>query len=377
MNDRDLHAHLINQQGGRHSLNTPVLLIDLDAFEKNVADMAAYTKANGVRLRPHAKTHKCAEIARRQIAAGAVGVCCAKLGEAEEMAAGGVASVLITSPVVSEPAIKRLVFLNEKMTDLQVVVDNPDNARALAAAINSAKRLKVLIDVDPGIRRTGVASPGAAVVLARIIADLPALDLIGVQYYCGRQQHIENYAERRTDIIDRTDYLRSVVTALSEAGFPPRIITGGGTGTHRIDVELGLLNELQTGSYVFMDRQYNGCDISGEGTPGFATSLLIDARVVSANTPGLGTIDAGFKAMSTDGGPPTVLSGAPAGAAFHFMGDEHGLVLFGETSPPVGHRVTLAVPHCDPTVNLYDFYHIVRGDTLVDLWPIEGRGRSR
>lgn len=377
MNDRDLHAHLINQQGGRHSLNTPVLLIDLDAFEKNVADMAAYTKANGIRLRPHAKTHKCAEIARRQIAAGAVGVCCAKLGEAEEMAAGGVASVLITSPVVSEPAIKRLVSLNEKMADLEVVVDNRDNARALAAALGSAKRLKVLIDIDPGIRRTGVASAEAAVALARTIADLPALDLIGVQYYCGRQQHIENYAERRTDIIDRTDYLRSVITALSEAGFPPQIITGGGTGTHRIDVELGLLNELQTGSYVFMDRQYNDCDISGEGTPGFATSLLIDARVVSANTPGLGTIDAGFKAMSTDGGPPTVLSGAPAGAAFHFMGDEHGLVLFGETSPPVGHRVTLAVPHCDPTVNLYDFYHIVRGDTLVDLWPIEGRGRSR
>jgi len=126
-----------------------------------------------------------------------------------------------------------------------------------------------------------------------------------------------------------------------------------------------------------MDRQYNECDISGEGTPGFETSLLIDARVVSANTPGLGTIDAGFKAMATDGGPPTVLSGAPAGAAFHFMGDEHGLVLFGETSPPVGSIVTLAVPHCDPTVNLYDFYHVVRGDTLVDLWPVEGRGRSR
>jgi 3-hydroxy-D-aspartate aldolase len=377
MNDRDLHAHLIGQQGGRHSLNTPVLLIDLDAFEKNLADMAAYAKASGIRLRPHAKTHKCAEIARRQVAAGAVGVCCAKLGEAEEMAAGGIASVLITSPVVSEPAIKRLVALNGKISDLEVVVDNPDNARALAAAIGSGKQLKVLIDVDPGIRRTGVASAEAAVALAQVITDLPALKLIGVQYYCGRQQHIESYAERRTDIIDRTDYLRGVITALTEAGFAPQIITGGGTGTHRIDVELGLLTELQTGSYVFMDRQYNDCDISGEGTPAFATSLLIDARVVSANTPGLGTIDAGFKAMATDGGPPTVLSGAPVGAAFHFMGDEHGLVLFGETSPPVGARVTLAVPHCDPTVNLYDFYHVVRGDTLVDLWPIEGRGRSR
>lgn len=377
MNDRDLHAHLINQQGGRRSLNTPVLLIDLDAFEQNVADMAAYAKANGIRLRPHAKTHKCTEIARRQVAAGAVGVCCAKLGEAEEMAAGGIASILITSPVVSDPAIKRLVALNGKIPDLQVVVDNPDNVRALAAAIGSGKTLKVLIDIDPGIRRTGVASAEAAVALAQVIGALPQLELIGVQYYCGRQQHIESYAERRTDIIDRTDYLRGILAAVTEAGFPPDIVTGGGTGTHRIDVELGVLNELQTGSYVFMDRQYNECDISGEGTPGFATSLLIDARVVSANTPGLGTIDAGFKAMATDGGPPTVLSGAPTGAAFHFMGDEHGLVLFGETSPPVGERVTLAVPHCDPTVNLYDFYHVVRGDTLVDLWPIEGRGRSR
>jgi 3-hydroxy-D-aspartate aldolase len=377
MNDRDLHAHLINQQGGRRSLNTPVLLIDLDAFERNIAAMAAYTKANGLRLRPHAKTHKCAEIARRQVAAGAVGVCCAKLGEAEEMAAGGIDSILITSPVVSEPAMARLVALNGKISDLEVAVDNPDNARALAAAVGSGKTLTVLIDVDPGIKRTGVASAEAAVTLAKAIAGLPQLKLNGVQYYCGRQQHIESYPERRTDIIDRTDYLRGVIAALTEAGFPPKIVTGGGTGTHRIDVELGLLNELQTGSYVFMDRQYNECDISGEGTPGFDTSLLIDARVVSANTPGLGTIDAGFKAMATDGGPPTVLSGAPAGAAFHFMGDEHGLVLFGETSPPVGSIVTLAVPHCDPTVNLYDFYHVVRGDTLVDLWPIEGRGRSR
>ena len=376
MDDRDLHAHLINQQGSRKSLNTPVLLIDIEAFERNIALMAAFAKANDLRLRPHAKTHKCAEIARRQVAAGAVGVCCAKLGEAEEMAAGGIASILITSPVVSPQAIQRLIALNDRIADLQVAVDNPDNAEALAAAM-TGKPLKVLIDIDPGIRRTGVASPETAVALAQTIAALPALVLTGVQYYCGRQQHIESYVERRTEIIDRTDYLRTIIAALTEAGFPPAIISGGGTGTHKIDVELGLLNELQTGSYVFMDRQYNVCDITGDGTPGYDTSLLIDARVVSANTPGLGTIDAGFKAMATDGGPPTVLSGAPKDAAFHFMGDEHGLVLFGDVSPLIGEIVTLAVPHCDPTVNLYDFYHVVRGDTLVDMWRIEGRGRSR
>ena len=376
MDDRDLHAHLINQQGSRKSLNTPVLLIDLDAFERNVAAMAALAKASNLRLRPHAKTHKCAEIARRQVAAGAVGVCCAKLGEAEEMAAGGIASILITSPIVSPQAIARLIKLNDRIPDLQVVLDNIDNAKALAAA-TTGKALKILIDVDPGIRRTGVASADAAVALAQTIAALPGLNFTGVQYYCGRQQHIEAYAERRTEIIDRSDYMRGVIAALTEAGFAPGIITGGGTGTHRIDIELGLLNELQAGSYIFMDRQYNECDITGKGAPGYDTALLIDARVVSANTPGLGTIDAGFKAMATDGGPPTVLSGAPAGAAFHFMGDEHGLVLFGDASPPIGEIVTLAVPHCDPTVNLYDFYHVVRGDTLVDLWRIEGRGRSR
>ena len=376
MNDRDLHAHLINQQGSRKSLNTPVLLIDLDAFERNIASMAAFAAAHHLRLRPHAKTHKCAEIARRQVAAGAVGICCAQLGEAEEMGAEGIASILITSPVVSPQAIARLIKLNDQIADLQVATDNIDNVKTLAAG-TTGKPLKVLIDIDPGIRRTGVASAEAALTLAQAITALPQLEFIGVQYYCGRQQHIESYAERRTEIIDRTDYLRTVIAALTDAGFPPAIISGGGTGTHKIDVELGLLNELQTGSYIFMDRQYNECDITGEGAPGYDTSLLIDARVVSANTPGLGTIDAGFKAMATDGGPPTVLSGAPAGAAFHFMGDEHGLVLFGDVSPPIGEIVTLGVPHCDPTVNLYDFYHVVRGDTLVDMWRIEGRGRSR
>ena len=159
----------------------------------------------------------------------------------------------------------------------------------------------------------------------------------------------------------------------------PPVITGGGTGTHRIDADLGVFNELQVGSYVFMDRQYNECDLTGAGVTQqpYETSLQIDARVVSANTPGLATLDAGFKAMATDGGPPSILSGAPAGAPFHFMGDEHGLIVSGDQKVAIGDIVTLAVPHCDPTVNLYDFYHVVRGDTLVDIWNVQARGRSR
>jgi 3-hydroxy-D-aspartate aldolase len=380
MNDRELHAHLIGQQGGRKAFNTPVLVIDLDMLERNIAAMATFAKERGIALRPHAKTHKSADIAQKQVAAGAVGVCCAKLGEAEAMADGGIGGILITSPVVSAPAIKRLTRLNALIPDLRVTVDNPANVAALAEAAKAAgKPLQVLIDIDPGIRRTGVPSSEAAVEVGRSIAGSPSLIYLGVQYYCGREQHVESYADRRSAIEDRTTYLGEVIAALSDIGMAPTVITGGGTGTHRIDADLGIFNELQVGSYVFMDRQYNECDLTGAGTASqpYETSLQIDARVVSANTPGLATLDAGFKAMATDGGPPSILSGAPAGAPFHFMGDEHGLIVSGDQKIAIGDIVTLAAPHCDPTVNLYDFYHIVRGDTLVDIWSVQGRGRSR
>jgi D-serine deaminase-like pyridoxal phosphate-dependent protein len=378
MNDRELHAHLIGQQGGRKAFNTPVLVIDLDALERNIVRMAAFAKERGIALRPHAKTHKSADIAAMQIEAGAAGVCCAKLGEAEAMADGGIGSILITSPVVSAPAIERLIALNAHIPDLRVVVDNPANVTALATAA-SGKPLQVLIDIDPGIRRTGVPSADAAVELGKLIKASPSLRYLGVQYYCGREQHIASYADRRAAIEDRTAYLRTIIEALTAAGLAPGVITGGGTGTHRIDADLGALNELQTGSYVFMDRQYNECDLTGAdaGAPPYETSLQIDARVVSANTPGMATIDAGLKAMATDGGAPVVLSGAPAGTPFHFMGDEHGLILAGNSGLGIGDIVTLAAPHCDPTVNLYDFFHVVRGDTLVDIWVVQGRGRSR
>lgn len=378
MNDRELHAHLIGQQGGRRSLNTPVLVIDVDALDRNIRTMAEFAAKHGLALRPHAKTHKSVEIALKQIAAGAVGSCCAKLGEVEELAAGGVGSILITSPVVSAPAIARLMALNARIVDLRVAVDNPDNVDALGtAAAKAGKALQVLVDVDPGIRRTGVSSPDAAVVVARKIAATASLKYLGVQFYCGREQHIESYEKRRSAMVDRTEYLKTVIAALTEAGFAPGVITGGGTGTHRIDADLGVFTELQVGSYVFMDRQYNDCDLTGGGASPYETSLLIDARVVSANTVGMATVDAGFKAMATDGGPPTVLSGAPAGTPYHFMGDEHGLIVSEGKAFAVGDAVTLASPHCDPTVNLYDYFHVVRGDTLVDIWNVQGRGKSR
>ena len=377
-NDWELHHRLIGQQGSRAALNTPALVIDEGALQRNIATMAEFARGRGIALRPHAKTHKSVDVAKLQLAAGAVGVCCAKLGEAETMADGGIEAILITSPVVTPQAIARLAALHARVADLRVVADNPENVAALAMAVESGERpLQVLVDIDPGIRRTGVASPDAAVRLARQIAGDPALRFAGVQFYCGVQQHIEAYADRRTAIVERTEYLRGVIDELRAAGLAPDLITGGGTGTHFIDAELGVLNELQVGSYVFMDKQYNDCDLRGEGAATFETALMVDAHVISANSASMATIDAGFKAMSTDGGTPTVLSGAPATSMFVFMGDEHGALIAPDHAFKIGDRVTLVAPHCDPTVNLYDYYHVVRDGALVAIWPVSARGRSR
>ena len=380
MTDRELHDHLIGRPGSRAALNTPVLTLDIDALDRNITAMSKLAAAREVALRPHAKTHKSVDIARRQIAAGAAGQCCAKIGEAEVLADAGITGLLVTSPIAAPAAIARLASLAGRSPGLMAVIDAPQVAIDIAGALESAgATLGVIIDIDPGMRRTGVTSAAAAVALAQLVADHPRLRYKGVQFYCGAQQHIEDYPSRRAAIEERTGYLRTVIAALTAAGFPPEIITGGGTGTHHIDLELGVFTELQVGSYVFMDRQYLDCDLAGNGREPFETSLMLDSRVVSANHDMLVTIDAGFKSLSTDGGVASVVRGAPADARFAFMGDEHAAIIsdgIGKKLRP-GDLVTLTVPHCDPTVNLHDTYHVVSGDTLIDLWPVSARGRSR
>jgi 3-hydroxy-D-aspartate aldolase len=380
MDDLALHAHLIGQQGSRSALNTPVLVLDIGKLDRNIATMQALADAKGVALRPHAKTHKSVDIGRRQIAAGAIGLCCAKIGEAEVLADGGITGLLITSPVSAPAAIERLAALAKRGIGLMAAIDNPDMvARWQDALATAGAMLEVVIDIDPGIRRTGVASPEAAVAVAEAIARSSNLTLRGVQYYCGMQQHIEDYAARRAAMVDRTDYLQTVIAALTEAGYQPEIVTGSGTGTHQIDLELGLFTELQAGSYVFMDKQYLDCDLSNGPVSPFETSLSVDARVVSANHDALVTIDAGFKSLSTDGGAAQVQRGAAPETMFMFMGDEHAALI----APDIGTRlrpgdpVSLTVPHCDPTVNLYDYYHVVQDDTLMEIWPVSARGRAR
>ena len=376
-----LHGHLIGQQGSRRSLNTPALVLDLEMLDRNIAEMASFAKAHKVNLRPHSKTHKSADIAKRQMAAGALGVCCAKLGEAEALAEAGVESVHITSPVVTPQAIARLIELNGKARDVMVVVDHPANVDALAAAAEKAggKPLTVVVDIDPGIHRTGVATPDGVVELVKKVVGLKSLKYAGVQFYCGSHQHILSFQERKEKIEERTEYLKGILAKLEAAGLKPGIVTGSGTGTHYIDAKLGVFTELQVGSYVFMDHDYNVCDLRGADKPTFEQALQIDARVVSANTPGMVTVDAGLKAMATEKGPPMILKGAVEGSTTRFMGDEHLAVIApeGQAAPAHGEQVILTPPHCDPTVNLYESFHVVKGDTLVDIWPVTARGRSR
>ncbi len=371
------NAALIGAKGSRARLTTPALVLDLEAFEHNLAAMAAFARATGIGLRPHVKTHKSVEIARRQIAAGARGVSAATLGEAETMVAGDISGVLITSPVVPAAKIERLIALNQRARGLMVVVDHPDNLAALEGAARQAStRLRVVIDVDVGSKRTGVDSIQSALALAKTIMASDALTLGGVQGYAGHLQHVIDYAERRRLSHEALRPLAVLRDQLRHWGVMDPIVSGAGTGTFDIDTEGGALNELQVGSYVFMDVQYDEVEPARGGWR-FRPSLFVAASVISANHAGHVTIDAGLKCFATDGPLPRVMRGAPPGTNYAFMGDEHGRLVFANAAEglPLGAVVECFVPHCDPSVNLHDLYHCVRGDRLVEIWPIDARGR--
>jgi 3-hydroxy-D-aspartate aldolase len=370
----DYDRSLLGQPGSRERIDTPALVLDLEAFEANVAIMAALARARGIALRPHAKTHKSVAVARRQIAAGAIGQCCAKLGEAEVLAEHGIGGLLITSAVQDPAKIGRLVELARRAPDLAVVVEDAAHIRAIGEACAAGGvRLRVLIDVD--IHRFGVTSPAAAVELARTIATQPALEFRGVQGYAGRQA-IPDYAERRRVSHAALAVLGRARDALVEAGFPCPVVTGSGTGTHDFDHEPDLLTELQVGSYVFSDVIYDGVALTPDGSRRFANALFVHTRIVSAQHPGFATSDAGSKSFTMDGPAPAIVAGAPPGSRYDRFGDEFGRVVLpdGDGRLAVGTLLVCVVPHCDPNVNLFDHYHCVRGDRLVELWPIEARG---
>ncbi len=363
--------------GSRWHIPTPALVLDLAVFERNLKKMADHCAANGIGLRPHAKTHKSAEIARRQMAAGAVGICCAKLAEAEALAARGIEKILLTSPLATPGAVARAIELNEVMEELMVVVDHQDGARDLdVAARNAGKPLRVLIDIDPGLHRTGAVFDKTFDDLVGLVKECSGLTFMGIQGYAGHLMHEHDLSKRREASLKVMAMLSEAKQRVERLGLECAIVTGGGTGTYDIDPAANVLTDLQGGSYIFMDRQYAEVP-AGNGFLPFEASLFVQMTVISVNTPGIVTTDAGFKSFATDADAPLIHDGAPEGAAYFFFGDEQGGIAFADGEKdqlPRGAQVSCVVPHCDPTVNLYDWYHVVEGDVLVDLWPIDARG---
>lgn len=375
---------LIGKPGSRALLDTPALCVDLDAMGRNIAAMAALCRDKRIALRPHAKTHKSVKIAELQQAAGAIGICCATIGEAEVMVQGGIAGVHVTSPQVTPSKIARVIALNGgQHRGFSVVVDDPRNLADLDEAARAAGMvLDVLVDYSAGHNRTGAATEDDVLSLAREAQRAAGLRFRGVQSYSGNLQHIADRAERAAKAKQRLAVLAGIVGKLRDGGIEVPIVTGSGTGTHDFDAETNVFTELQAGSYIFMDVDYHRALKDGRNVPPFETSLFVQTAVVSANGAkvpgGYVTTDAGLKSFATEGPKPEIMAGGPPGSTYGFAGDEHGRLFFPSGTsaiPVIGERIELVTPHCDPTVNLHDFYHLVRGDTLVDIWPVDARGK--
>ncbi len=358
-------------------IDTPALVVDLDAFERNVAKMAAFARERGMRLRPHAKTHKCPAVALRQIAAGAVGQCCQKVGEAEALVRGGVRDVLVSNQVVDPAKLARLASLAADAT-VGLCFDAPEQVEAASAAARDfGIEIDGLVEIDVGMKRCGVAPGAAAAELARRIAGAPGLRFRGLQAYHGTAQHLPSVAEREQAIGQAADDVRRSLDALAKAGLECEVVSGAGTGTFRHETAAGLWNELQAGSYVFMDVDYariGGSD--GAHYTEFEHSLFVLTTVMSTALAGHAIVDAGLKSYSAEKGLPWVVNRPDVEAVG--VSDEHGKLRLGRDAArlSIGERVMLIPGHCDPTVNLHEWYVGLRKGRVEALWPITARGAS-
>ncbi|MGO4331632.1 DSD1 family PLP-dependent enzyme [Cupriavidus sp. 2TAF22] len=374
------------------AIDTPALVLDLDAFERNVAHMQQAADQAGVQLRPHAKAHKCPQIALAQIARGAVGICCQKVSEALPFVQAGVRDIHVSNQIAG-PAKAALLAQLAVHARMSVCVDDARQVQALAAAAAQAgSTIGVFVEIDVGQGRCGVSGAPAALQLAQAIGAHAQLEFRGLQAYHGGIQHVRDYAARRQAAADAARRTAAVVAALAEAGVTCATVTGGGSGSVEFDLHSGVYTEIQPGSYIFMDGDYarnNYC-----GPLRFEHSLFIASSVMSvtaAAAPAPATprvvVDAGLKSMAVDSGLPLIWGsdGQDFALAYVAANDEHGIVEAlpapGARSAPVlpalGSQVLLVPGHCDPTLNLYDEMIGVRGGTVACLWPVAARGLSR
>jgi D-serine deaminase-like pyridoxal phosphate-dependent protein len=359
------------------TIPTPALLVDLDAIEANIKKMAEHCQLAKCSFRPHAKTHKCPAIAQRQMVAGARGICAATVPEAEALAAAGIRGILLTSPIVDAGKIGRMVALASSGGDVMLSVGSQQQATLLAEAAEAAKvDIRVLVDLDVGDRRTGSLPGDPALELAKSISRSKRLQIQGVQAYAGHASHTVGFEERQK--VSRTAMNKAVETRrlLERAGFDAKILSGGSTGTYNIDSAIDGVTELQVGSFVFMDVDYRRIGGAGGGTvySDFQPSLTILATVVNTNHGDRVTIDAGTKAVDTTTTHRPEPRNWP-GLAYTRAGDEFGALTneSGGKLPALGERLEFIVPHCDPSVNLYDRLYACRGERVEAIWPIAAR----
>lgn len=357
-------------------VDTPALILDLEAFERNLERMARTVAGTPVRLRPHAKSHKCPAIALRQIARGAVGVCCQKVDEAEAMVHGGVGNVLVTNEIVGPKKIAKLAALAKGPAWVGVCADHGENVAALnAAAVAYGVRLPVLVEINVGSDRCGVEPGEPALRLAQQIAAAPGLRFAGLQAYHGAAQHVREFEQRKGAADSAVEKTRRTVELLAQHGLACELVTGAGTGSYLFEGASGVFNELQAGSYIFMDADY-ARNLDPTGAPGgeFEHSLFVYTTVMSRPVPERAVVDAGLKALSVDSGMPVVAD--MPDVEYLRAADEHGKLTLHDVSRrlDLGVKLRLIPGHCDPTANLYDWYVGIRSGRVEALWPIAARG---
>ncbi len=363
-----------------NQLPTPALIIDLDKYDLNLAKMQNHLASHDMGLRCHTKMHKCPTIAKKQLALGAQGICCATVSEAEVMQASGINQILITSPIVTPEKVDRVIALAKHSSKLEIVVDYIDGASLLNAAAAVADiKLRVLIDLDPGMGRTGISPGPKALLLAQhIVYHCPNLEFSGLQMYIGNCMHTLGFEKRSKKYRDLLQQGIDTKELLESNDIAVPVFTGGGTGTYDIDSSIGALSDLQAGSYAFMDVEYR--DIGGQHGDhfdDFAPSLFVLSTAISKPQDLLITFDAGIKSLATDTSYPELKN--IKGVKYHFGGDEHGIVQLDNPSQEIvlGDKLPIIPPHCDPTVNLYDFYYPFRNGVVEEIWPISARGKSQ
>ena len=355
------------------SIETPALVVDLDPFERNVELMANAVRGSGLALRPHAKSHKCPDIAKRQVALGAVGICCQKVDEAAAFLEAGIRDVLVTNEIVTAPKLARLAGLARTAT-IGILADDLGAIGAISVAATTAGvTIDVLVEIDVGAHRCGVQPGPPAVTLAQAIAALPGLRFRGLHAYHGAAQHLRTSSERRAAIAEAAGLARDTRDLVLAAGIACPTVTGAGTGTWQLERDSHVYTELQPGSYIFMDADY-GRNALAPDDHAFEQSLYVAATVMSTPAPERAIVDAGLKAFAFDSGPPVVH--AAHGLVYVSASDEHGVLRVDPNvaQPVIGERIWLVPGHCDPTVNLYDWIVGVRGDRVECVWPVAARG---